>query len=73
MKGYIKMVIIISIFVSMIACKYSNCEFDTIFMYVSIATQLLDTYIQFKYTHYKSNRDTNDKVTKSDKTNTYIG
>lgn len=67
------MVIIISIFVSMIACKYSNYKFDTIFMYVLIATQLLDAYMQFKNIHYKSNRDTNDKVTKSDKTNTHIG
>jgi len=38
--------IIISVLISIIACKYGGFKFDTIFTYVSIAMQLYASYIE---------------------------
>lgn len=54
--------IIISIAVSIIACKYGGFQFDTIFTYITIAIQLYEGYARLIKKHKGRKRNTDDKL-----------
>ena len=56
------MALIIILTISMIACKYGNFQFDTIFTYISIALQLYKNSTKAIKKYKRSKKDTNDKT-----------
>lgn len=55
-KGFINMDIVIGLLISIIACKYGDLQFETVFTYVLIALQLHERFIQMINVYKRRNK-----------------